>query len=144
MACDLIIAGERAKFGQPEVNLGVIPGFGGTQRLTRLVGVQKAKELVLTGRIIGADEAFAYGICCASTGADDVVEKAIELADVINRKGPQAILRAKQAVDLAPDGTLAEGLSAEAALFGRCFDTSDQTEGMTAFLEKRPAAFTGS
>jgi enoyl-CoA hydratase len=155
MSCDLILADERAKFGQPEVNLGVIPGFGGTQRLVRLVGLQRARELVLTGRIVGAQEAVAIGVALevvprpppAREGdrpASVVVERAFEIVASVAAKGPVAIEYAKQALQAAPDGSLREGLDIEASLFGKCFATSDQTEGMAAFLEKRPAAFTGA
>ncbi len=154
MSCDLILADERAKFGQPEVNLGVIPGFGGTQRLVRLVGLQRARELVLTGRMIGAEEAARIGVALEVVPRPDapegerppsvVVDRAFEIVAAVASKGPKAIDYAKQALQTAPDGTLREGLDAEAALFGKCFATSDQTEGMTAFLEKRPAAFTGA
>ena len=155
MSCDLILADAKAKFGQPEVNLGVIPGFGGTQRLVRLVGLQRARELVLTGRMVGAEEAVRIGIALevvprpepAGEGdrpASVVVDRAFEIVDAVAAKGPVAVDYAKQALQAAPDGTLREGLDVEAGLFGRCFATQDQSEGMAAFLEKRPAAFRGA
>jgi enoyl-CoA hydratase len=155
MACDLILADERAKFGQPEVTLGVIPGFGGTQRLVRLVGLQRARELVLTGRMVGAEEAVRIGIALelvarpepAHEGdrpASVVVERAFEIVKQVAAQGPVAVDYAKRALQTAQDGTLREGLDAEADLFGRCFATSDQTEGMAAFLGRRPAVFTGA
>ena len=143
MACDLILAGEKAKFGQPEVNLGVIPGFGGTQRLARRVGLSNALDLCLTGRIIGADEAVRMGL--ASQKVDgDVVEAALKTAALIASKGPAAIRLCKRAVHENSDSDLRPAMAAEASLFGLCFATEDQTEGMSAFLEKRPASFTGN
>ena len=144
MACDLILADEKARFGQPEVNLGVIPGFGGTQRLVRLVGVQRATELVLSGRMVKAPEAVSLGIALQTAPAGTVVDAAFELVDVLATKGPAALRLAKQACYLATDLPLAEGLAAEAGLFARCFTDPDQKEGMSAFLQKRPAQFTGA
>lgn len=143
MSCDLIIAAENARFGQPEVNLGVIPGFGGTQRLVRLVGVQRARELVFTGRMVKAPEAAQLGIALEVVPPGKAVERALEIVGTVSGKGPVAIRKAKQAVNAHLDGPLAQGLSYEATLFSECFATSDQTEGMAAFLAKRPAAFTG-
>jgi enoyl-CoA hydratase len=143
MACDLIVAAENARFGQPEVNLGVIPGFGGTQRLVRLVGVQRARELVMTARMVKADEAARIGIALEVVPPGTAVQRALEILAVIASKGPVAVRYGKQAVNAHLDGTLAEGLAAEASLFGRCFETEDQTEGMSAFLGKRAASFQG-
>jgi len=144
MACDLIVAAENARFGQPEVNLGVIPGFGGTQRLVRLVGLQRARELVFTGRMVKAPEAKELGIALEVVPAGEAVDRALAILATIATKGPLAVQYGKEALNAHLDGTLAEGLATEAALFGKCFATSDQTEGMAAFLEKRAAAFTGS
>jgi len=144
MACDLIVAAANARFGQPEVNLGVIPGFGGTQRLVRLVGLQRARELVFTGRMVKAPEAAVIGIALEVVDAGKAVERALEIVGTISTKGPVAVRLAKDALNAHPDGTLAEGLANEADLFGQCFATADQTEGMAAFLEKRAAAFTGA
>ena len=144
MACDLIVAGANARFGQPEVGLGVIPGFGGTQRLVRLVGLHRARELVLTGRTILADEALRLGLVLEVTAVGEVVARALQIAALVGAKGPVAVRLAKEALATAPDGTLQDGLRAEASLFGRCFTTADQREGMAAFLGKRAPAFTGS
>jgi enoyl-CoA hydratase len=143
MSCDIVLAGARAKFGQPEVNLGVIPGFGGTQRLLRRVGVACAMDLCLTGRIIGAAEAVAIGIA-SRVVEGDVLEAAIEVAETIASKGPVAIRLAKRAIVENADTDLSVGLAAERTLFALCFSTTDQREGMSAFLEKRTANFTGS
>lgn len=143
MACDLIVAAENARFGQPEVNLGVIPGFGGTQRLVRLVGVQRARELVFTGRMVKAEEAVRLGIAIETVEVGGAVKRALEILETTASKGPVAVRLAKEAIAAHLDGTLAEGLGKEASLFGACFATADQTEGMAAFLEKRAAAFTG-
>ncbi|MCO4770421.1 MAG: enoyl-CoA hydratase/isomerase family protein [Deltaproteobacteria bacterium] len=144
MACDLIIAAENARFGQPEVNLGVIPGFGGTQRLVRLVGVQRARELVFTARMVKAPEAVTLGIALEVVEAGTAVDRAKAILGGIATKGPLAIEYAKKAVNGHLDGTLADGLANEASLFGACFLTEDQTEGMTAFVEKRAASFRGA
>jgi len=145
MACDLILAAPGAVFGQPEVNLGVIPGFGGTQRLRRRVGPQRARELILTGRNVKAPEAVDIGLALRVVPEEEgtVLEAALALCERLNRKGPQALLRAKQACALAEELDLEVGLQEEAGLFGACFDTADQTEGMAAFLEKRKPAFRG-
>lgn len=142
MACDIVIAGPRAKFGQPEVNLGVIPGFGGTQRLVRRAGVAVAMDLCLTGRMIGAEEAAKVGIASRAVECS-AFEAAMEAAQQIAAKGPVAIRLARRAILENADCDLATGLAAERSLFALCFATADQKEGMTAFLAKRPAAFTG-
>ena len=142
MSCDIILAGPYAKFGQPEVNLGVIPGFGGTQRLVRRVGMSMALDLCLTGRIFDADEALQMGLVSRSVEGD-VVEAAMKVAKTISEKGPVAIHLAKRAIHENSDSDLTSALAAERGLFGQCFATSDQTEGMSAFLEKRRAKFTG-
>lgn len=142
MACDLILAGEKAKFGQPEVNLGVIPGFGGTQRLARRVGLSNALDLCLTGRIIGADEAVRMGLASQKVEGD-VVEAALTTAALVASKGPVAVRLCKRAIHENSDSDLRPAMAGEASLFGLCFATSDQTEGMAAFLEKRKAEFAG-
>ena len=141
MCCDIILAGPKAKFGQPEVNLGVIPGFGGTQRLVRRVGRQAALELMMTGRIVRADEAVSLGI--ALRIEEEVVEGAKALAIEIAKKGPVAVRLVKEVVDTTDRLDTDAGLAVEASAFGLCFATDDQTEGMQAFLEKRAAKFTG-
>lgn len=143
MICDIVLAGPRAKFGQPEVNLGVIPGFGGTQRLVRRVGMAAAMDLVLTGRLIGAQEAVAIGLASRAVAEGTALDAALEVAATIASKGPVAIRLARRAIHENADVALATGLAAERTLFALCFATDDQKEGMTAFLEKRPAAFTG-
>lgn len=143
MSCDIILAGARAKFGQPEVNLGVIPGFGGTQRLVRRIGTTRALELCLTGRFIGADEAVSIGLAARKVEGD-VVEEALALARTIASKGPLAVRYVKRAVHENADADLNTGLAAERSLFALCFATEDQSEGMAAFLEKRAANFTGT
>lgn len=145
MACDLILAAPSAVFGQPEVGLGVIPGFGGTQRLRRRVGPQRARELILTGRSVKADEAVRIGLALRVVPEEEgtVLEAALSLCESIGKKGPRAVQRAKQACALAEELDLEVGLQEEATLFGACFDTADQKEGMAAFLEKRKADFSG-
>ena len=141
MCCDIILSSPKAKFGQPEVSLGVIPGFGGTQRLVRRVGRQAALELMMTGRIVRADEAVSLGI--ALRIEDDVVKGAKALAGEIAKKGPVSVRLVKEVVDTTDRLDTDAGLAVEASAFGLCFATSDQTEGMQAFLEKRAANFTG-
>jgi enoyl-CoA hydratase len=142
MACDIVLAGPAAKFGQPEVNLGVIPGFGGTQRLVRRAGVAVAMDLCLTGRFVGPQEAVTFGIASRAVEGD-VVEAALEVARTIAQKGPFAIRMARRAIHENADADLDTGLAAERSLFALCFATADQGEGMRAFVEKRKAAWTG-
>lgn len=139
MCCDIILAGEKALFGQPEVKLGVIPGFGGTQRLARYVGRQRARELCFTGRNISAQEAVVLGLAMAVVEGD-VVEAALKLAGKIARNGPGAVGLAKRAINHGSDLELSAGLNLEAELFGACFG-EEQQEGMAAFLEKRAPTF---
>ena len=141
MACDLIMASPKAKFGQPEVKLGVIPGFGGTQRLVRRVGIQRAKELILTGRMVDAQEALSMGLVLRIE--DDVVAAARALGSEILSKGPLAVQSAKDCIDRSLDLSLADGLAYEAQAFGLLFATRDQSEGMAAFIEKRDPEFGG-
>lgn len=142
MACDIILAGPNARFGQPEVKLGVIPGFGGTQRLTRRVGASVALDLCLTGRMVGAEEAVSIGLASRAT-EEDVFGVAMKTAKTISRMGPQAVRLAKRAIHENADAHLSTALAAERTAFGLCFSTADQKEGMAAFLEKRHAEFTG-
>lgn len=142
MCCDLIVAGPNAVFGQPEVKLGVIPGFGGTQRLVRRVGRQRALELMMTGRNVPAEEAVAMGIAL-SVAEEDALEDALALAARIAGNGPAAVRLVKRAVHETDRLDMEAGLAAEASLFALCFATDDQTEGMAAFVERRPAEFTG-
>jgi enoyl-CoA hydratase len=143
MACDIRIVAENARFGQPEVNLGVIPGFGGTLRLARLVGKGRAKELIFTGDMIDAQEAYRIGLANKVVAADELLATAHAMAAKIASKGPIAVRFAKEAVDNGLEMDLDRGGRFEADLFGLCFATADQKEGMQAFLEKRPAKFTG-
>jgi len=144
LACDFRLASEKAKAGQPEVNLGVIPGFGGTQRLARLVGPAAAKRLLFTGEIIDAAEALRIGLFNEVVAPEALVGRALEVANLIASKGPGAVTLCKQVVDHGLDMPLAEGLCLETDRFARCFATADQKEGMAAFIEKRPAQFTGA
>lgn len=143
MACDWIVASERAQFGQPEVSLGVVAGFGGTQRLPRLVGRAMAMDLLVTGRMIKADEALRIGLVNQVVGADQLIDKGMEAARMIASKGPVAVRLTKQIVQRGQDLDLANACQQEAYAFGLTCATEDQKEGMTAFLEKRPAKFKG-
>jgi enoyl-CoA hydratase len=142
MCADILLAGPKARFGQPEVNLGVIPGFGGTQRLVRRVGTAKALDLCLTGRVIDAIEAERIGLV-SRVVEGDVFEAALEVAEEIAKKGPVAVRLVKRVIQENADANVRTGLAAERTAFGLCFATSDQKEGMSAFLNKRPAQFTG-
>jgi enoyl-CoA hydratase len=141
MMCDLILAAETAKFGQPEINLGVIPGAGGTQRLTRAVGKSKAMDMVLSGRIMDAAEAERSNLVSRVVPADQLVAEAIKLAERIAELSPVAVAMAKQAVNRAFETVLAEGVRAERHLFLSLLGTPDQREGMAAFVEKRRPNF---
>ena len=143
MACDIRIASVNAKFGQPEVGLGIIPGFSGTVRLPRLVGQGMAKELIYTGRVIRADEALRIGLVNAVYEREELLDKALELAQMILKNAPLAIRAAKQSINEGYDLTADDAIALENKLFGGCFATADQKEGMAAFLEKRKAAFKG-
>lgn len=143
LACDIRIASESASFGQPEINLGIIPGGGGTQRLTRLVGEGKAMELILTGDIIDAGTALSIGLVNQVFPADQLKAKTLEIATRIADKGPIALSLAKEAVKLASRSNLDEGLRREVDLFALCFSTEDKDEGVKAFLEKRKPVFKG-
>ena len=141
LACDIRIAGESAKFGQPEVNLGLIPGFGGTQRLSRLVGIGKAKEMILTGEIINAKEAAAIGLVNRVEKDEELMAKAEEMAQVIAQKAPIAVKMAKKLIN--ENQEIIKGLEKEIEFFARCFTTQDRLEGIKAFLEKRKPRFKG-
>jgi enoyl-CoA hydratase len=143
MACDLIVASENARFGQPEVNLGIIPGYGGTQRLPRLVGRNLAKELVLTGDMITAQRAYEIGLANRVVPQAELMKTAREIAGKILSKGPFAIRSAKMSMNRGLDLDLSNGCALEASAFAVGFSTADRTEGMTAFLEKRKPTFTG-
>ena len=141
MMCDIVVVADTAKFGQPEINLGVIPGAGGTQRLTRAVGKSKAMDMVLTGRMMDAAEAERCNLVSRIFPPDALVAEAIKIADRIAALSPVAVTLAKQAVNRAFETTLTEGVRAERALFLSLFGTPHQREGMAAFIEKRKADF---
>ena len=143
MACHFRLASDNAKFGQPEVNLGLIPGYGGTQRLVQLIGRGKAMELMLTGNMISAAEALQLGLVNHVTTAEDLLPKTTELLQLIGTKAPLAVAQVIQLVNTAAYDA-ANGLSSEVAAFGDLFDTADVKEGADAFLNKRKPAFTGS
>lgn len=145
MACDIRVATRRSKFGQPEVNLGIMPGAGGTQRLPRLVGLAKAKELIFTGRIITAEEAAAIGLVNRVTDdtREALMHEAEEIARQIMAKGPMAISLAKMSIDLGYETDINTGLMIERLAQTIAFSTQDRKEGTAAFLEKRPADFKG-
>ncbi len=143
LMCDMIVASETAEFGQPEITLGIIPGGGGTQRLARVIGKQRAMELVLTGRRIDAKEALRLGFVNKVSGRRDWLDDALELARVIARRPPLAVKLAKQAVLAAEETSLTAGLANERRLFELAMATEDRVEGMRAFLEKRGPSFKG-
>ena len=141
LACDLVYASENAQFGQPEVKLGLIPGFGGTQRLARRVGAMRALELTTTARMVKADEARAMGLCLDVFAADGFLEAVIKVARTIAKRGPVAVRLAKKVQRYGLEAPLAVGNAYEADAFGNLFDSADAKEGMRAFLEKRNAQF---
>jgi enoyl-CoA hydratase len=141
MHCDLIIAADNAKFGQPEIKLGVIPGIGGTQRLTRAVGKAKAMEMILTGRMMDAAEAETSGLVARVVPAANLMEEAIKVADTIANMSLPSLMAAKEAVNRAFEVGLAEGVLFERRVFHSLFATEDQKEGMQAFIEKRKPAW---
>jgi enoyl-CoA hydratase/carnithine racemase len=143
MACDMIVCDEKTRFGQPEITLGIIPGGGGTQRLTRAIGKQRAMEYVLTGRRWDAQTAERWGLVNKVVGGGAWLSEAIELARTIAERPPLAARLAKRAVQVAEDTGLAEGLRAERELFDEAMASEDRVEGMTAFLEKREPQFKG-
>ncbi|MBN1042101.1 short-chain-enoyl-CoA hydratase [Clostridium botulinum] len=143
MACDIRLASSNAKFGQPEVGLGIIPGFAGTQRLPRLVGKGIAKELIFTTDMIDANEAYRIGLVNKIYEKDELMGKAMELANKIMQKGMYAVSLAKSSINNGLNMDTESAYAFEANLFGLCFSTEDQTEGMTAFVEKRKSSFKG-
>lgn len=144
MACDIRIASSKAKFGQPEVGLGITPGFSGTQRLPRLVGLGKAKELIYTAAIIPADEACRIGLVNRVVEPGALMDEALALAAAIASKARLAVRYAKEAINRGIETDIETGIDMETSLFGLCFATHDQKEGMAAFLQKRKPDFTGS
>jgi enoyl-CoA hydratase/carnithine racemase len=143
LSCDMIVASEKAEFGQPEILLGIIPGAGGTQRLARVAGKQRAMELVLTGRRISAAEAMSFGVVNQVTKSGEWLDRAVELADVVSRRPPIAARLGKQAVLAAEETALTAGLDHERRLYELAMATEDRIEGMTAFIEKRKPDFKG-
>jgi enoyl-CoA hydratase len=143
MSCDIIVAGDDARFGQPEIRIGVIPGAGGTQRLTRAVGTGLAMELILTGRMMDAEEAKAAGLVTKVVAAEETIQAALDVATIIATMPPLAVRAAKRAVRAAAELPLEEGLRRERAAFFALFATADQHEGMRAFLDKRTPGWTG-
>lgn len=143
MACDIRICSENAKFGQPEVGLGIIPGFSGTVRLARLVGQGMAKQLIYTGKVIRANDALRIGLVNEVVPQEELINRAFELANQIAANAPLAVKAAKLAINEEYDMSADDAIMNESVIFGRCFLTEDQKEGMKAFLEKRPAKFVG-
>jgi enoyl-CoA hydratase len=141
MACDIILASEKAKFGQPEVGLGITPGFSGTQRLPRRVGAAMAKELIFSGKMISAVEAERIGLANHVYPADELMNKAMEMAESFAKNAQIAVRYSKACIDRGMETGIDEGIAMENELFAMCFATRDQKEGMKAFLEKRPASF---
>ncbi|GEO94445.1 enoyl-CoA hydratase [Kocuria turfanensis] len=142
MMCDILLAADTARFGQPEINLGVIPGMGGSQRLARAVGKAKAMDMVLTGRMIDAEEAERTGLVSRVVPAADLLQEALGVAETVAAKSLPSVLAAKEAVNAAFETTLAQGVQFERRLFHALFATEDQKEGMAAFAEKREPRFT--
>ena len=143
MACTIRLAVETAKFGQPEVTIGIIPGYGGTQRLPRLVGKGRALQLILTGEMIGAQEAYRIGLVNEIVPNADLISRAEAILNKINANAPMAVKLAIEAANRGLDVSLAEGLNIEASLFAQCFATEDMKEGVAAFREKRKPNFQG-
>ena len=144
MMCDMIIATDTAKFGLPEVTIGVMPGAGGTQRLTRFVGKSKAMDMCLTGRFMDATEAESSGLISRIVSTNDLLEETLKIADKISELSPQSVLMIKESVNRAYETMLLEGIRVERRLFQSLFATQDQKEGMKAFIEKREPQFKGS
>jgi enoyl-CoA hydratase/carnithine racemase len=143
LACDIRIAAEGTKFGQPEVTLAVIPGFGGSQRLPRIIGQGRALELLLTGELINEQKALDMGLVTHVVPQEELLQMGLEMAAKLSRLAPKALSWVKRAVYDGTELDLSKGLAFESSLFGLCFSTKDQTEGMSAFLEKRKPNFTG-
>jgi enoyl-CoA hydratase len=144
MACHMRLASDRAKFGMPEINLGLIPGYGGTQRLARLVGREKALELMLTGAHIDASEALRIGLVHRVVPAAGLMQAAMDLAGALAAKAPRAVEALMRAIRAVPCAGTTEGMQREAEEFGTCCTTADFQEGVRAFLEKRPPVFRGA
>jgi len=143
LACDIRLASSKAKLGQPEINLGILPGWGGTQRLARATTLGYAKELIYTGRVVDAEEALQRGLVNAVYEPAELMPKTLELCELLASKSPVALAAAKEAANLALSGDHHENLRSEARLFSMLFSTEDQKEGMAAFVEKRPPEFRG-
>lgn len=143
LACDIRLASEKAKLGQPEVSLGICPGFSGTQRLARLIGVAKAKELIFTGKVITADEALKIGLVNQVTPPETLMEEVNKMAETIAKQASVAVSNSKRAINDGWDMEISEGIDLEVELFARCFETEDQKLGMKAFLNKEKATFNG-
>ena len=143
LACDIRIASKKARMGFPEVKLGIFPGWGGTQRITRVLGLGKTKELVFTGEMIDADEALRIGLVERVVPHDDLMPEALGLAGTIAKRGPIAVRMAKTAINSGSEMDLRKALLLEKTLVSLCFDSADRVEGMQAFLEKREPSFTG-
>lgn len=143
MMCDFIVAADTAKFGQPEIQIGVMPGAGGSQRLTRFVGKAKAMDMCLTGRMMDAKEAERSGLVSRVVEADDLIEETMKIAEKIAEFSPTAVMMTKECVNRAYETTMAEGIRFERRLFHSMFGTEDQREGMAAFIEKRSPNFKG-
>lgn len=141
LSCDIIIAGKKAKFGQPEVGLGITPGFSGTQRLPRRVGIGKAKELIFTGAMINAEEALNIGLVNKVTEQEELMAEAEAMAQAITKNAPLAVKYSKVAISRGMEVDIDAGIAIENELFAMCFASRDQKEGMQAFLEKRQASF---
>ena len=141
LTCDIILASEKAKFGQPEVGLGITPGFSGTQRLPRRVGIGKAKELIFSGKMIKADEAKTIGLVNEVYAPEALMDAALEMARSFTKNAPIAVKYSKACIDRGMQMDLDDGIALENEMFAMCYATADQKEGMTAFLEKRPAVF---
>jgi enoyl-CoA hydratase len=143
MLCDIIVAGENARFGQPEINIGLIPGAGGTQRLTRTVGKFVANEMVMTGRMLNAEEALRFGLAARIVPQEIVVDEAVRLGKEISAKAPISVRLAKEAVTRAFEGRVDDGIEFERKLFYMLFATQDAHEGMHAFVDKRQPTYEG-
>ena len=143
MACDIRIGSVKAKVGQPETKLGITPGFSGTQRLARIVGIGRAKEMIFTGEPIDAQEAYRIGLFNKVCEAEQLLETALQMAQKIAAQAPLAVTYAKEAINRGTETDMETGIAIEAGLFGLCFATHDQKEGMQAFLERRPPVFRG-
>jgi enoyl-CoA hydratase len=141
LACDFIYASDKAKLGQPEVKLGILPGFGGTQRLARRVGIGMARELIYTGRMIGPEEALRIGLVNAVVPRRELMDRVLETARAIAAAGPEAVAAAKRAMNAGADLALGPAIELEAQAFSSLFAREEQREGMAAFLEKRPPKF---